>query len=338
MSLPENNALVLPWLARGRAVASMSNQDDAVRWLNTVGQHRAARILQKGTVGASATTDSDVATMIGAWTGTMSTSSVFYRLVNDGLVRKLPFHKRIGLATSSPTGAIVAEGAARPISRIVISSAMLQPIVVSSMLVTTKEMLLEPEAEGLFNRELKSVLGQAVDATFIEAILGDTGAVSIPSSGADVDDAIADVRAALLALAPTGDASRLVWLLSPDTARRGSTLGTEGGGVFPSLGPAGGEIRGVVALTSNGIPAGTAALIDCAQIAAASGAVDVRVSSQADVEMSDTPAHDASTPTPANLVSMFQSNSVAMKATATIAATRLNEAGAVLVEGIAWGG
>ena len=117
-----------------------------------------------------------------------------------------------------------------------------------------------------------------------------------------------------------------------------NTLGAEGGGVFPSLGPAGGEIRGVTALVSNGIPAGTAALVDCAQIAAAAGEVDVRVSSNADIEMSDAPGHDATTPTGASLVSMFQSNGLAMKATATIAVTRLSEAGAVLVEDIAWGG
>ena len=258
-AMPENPALILPWVARGRAAASLSNRDDAVRWLNTVGQHRAARIMQKAAVGASATTDSDVATMVGAWTGSMSTSSVFYRLYNDGFVRKLPFWQRIGLATSLPSGSVVAEGAARPVSRVVISSTTLHPITVSSLLVATKEMLMQPESESLFNRELKSVLGQAVDAAFIDVLFQDTGAINNPSAGDTEADALTDLRTALLALAPTGDASRLAWLLAPDVARRGSVLGAAGGGVFPSLGPAGGEIRGVVALVSNGLPAGTAA-------------------------------------------------------------------------------
>jgi len=266
----------------------------------------------------------------------MSTSSVFYRLYNDNLVRKLPFHKRIGLATSSPSGSVVTEGAARPISRVVISSTMLQPIVVSSMLVATRELLLEPESEGLFNRELKSVLGQAVDAAFLSILFDDTAAIVISSSGSAVDDAMLDVRSALLNLGTVGDQSRLAWLLSPSVARRASALGAAA--VFPEMTPSGGMLRGVVALVSNGIPAGTAALVDCAQIAAAAGEVDVRVSSNADVEMSDTPAHTSAVPTPATLVSMFQSNSVAMRAIATIAATRLSNAGAVLLEGIEWGG
>ena len=84
MTMTENASLTLPWLARGRAAASLSNSDDAVRWLNQSGQPRAARLLQKGAVGASATTDSDAATMVGAWTGSMSTNSVFYKIYNDG--------------------------------------------------------------------------------------------------------------------------------------------------------------------------------------------------------------------------------------------------------------
>jgi len=59
-SMPENAALTLPWLARGRALASLSNADDAAKWLVQNGAHRAARILQKGSVAASSTLDSDV--------------------------------------------------------------------------------------------------------------------------------------------------------------------------------------------------------------------------------------------------------------------------------------
>ena len=55
--------------------------------------------------------------------------------------------------------------------------------------------------------------------------------------------------------------------------------------------------------------------------------------------MADDSAHDSITPTGASLVSMFETNSLAMHATpATIAATRLNDSAVVLLEGIDWAG
>ena len=169
MSMSENAALVLPWLARGRALASVSNGDDAARWLIEKGALRAARILQKAAVPASSTADSDTGVMIGAYTSSMATASVFYKLL-DGCFRKLPMFQRIGLATSSPTAGILLEGQAGPVSRIVIGNTVLRPVTVASMLVATREMLFDPGAESLFNRELKNVIGQAVDAAFLSDI------------------------------------------------------------------------------------------------------------------------------------------------------------------------
>ena len=117
-----------------------------------------------------------------------------------------------------------------------------------------------------------------------------------------------------------------------------ATLGADDGGTFPSMTPAGGQLRGLNCLVSSGIPAGQLVVLDAAQIAAAATEVDVRVSGQADVEMSDTPAHDGVTPTAASLVSMFQANSVAMRAVATIAAQRLRDDALALITGIDWGG
>jgi hypothetical protein len=335
-SMPENVGLTLPWLLRGKALASLSNADDARAWLIQNGALRAARILQKATVAAVSTTDSDVAAMIGAWTSSMATASVFYKLLADGF-RKLPVHQRIALATSSPTAGVVFEGRAAPVSRIVIGHTVLAPITVGSLLVATREMLFDPGAEALFNRELKNVLAQAVDAAFISILFDGTAATTIASSGPTPEDAVADIRAALLALGSVGEASRLVALASTDVAMKAATLGAEGGGTFPSMTPAGGQLRGLNCLVSSGMLAGQLAVLDAAQVAAAGSEVDVQVSSQSDVEMSSTPAHDAVTPTPATLVSMWQTNSVSMRAVATIAATRLRDDAVVLIEGIDWG-
>jgi hypothetical protein len=109
MTNADKATLTLPMLARGRALASLTNADDAANWLIQNNAARAARIL-KAPVPASSTTNNDVAVMIGAWTSSMASASVFYKLLNDGLFRKLPPHVRIALASSSPTAGITGEG------------------------------------------------------------------------------------------------------------------------------------------------------------------------------------------------------------------------------------
>ena len=194
-----------------------------------------------------------------------------------------------GWPVGAASAGIVLEGRSAPLSRIVIDHTTLQPVKVVSMLAMTRELALEPGAETLFVRELRNALGTACDSALIETLLSDTDATTISSSGSSPEAAVADVRAALLALGTVGDGARLVWLLAADVARKGSALGAEGGGVFPSLGPSGGEIRGVVAVTSAGIPAGSAVLLDCAQIAAGALQIDVQVAGAATLEMSDAP-------------------------------------------------
>lgn len=337
-TMPENSSLTLAWLARGRAYASIHNAEEAEAWLVQRGHPRAARLLVKGPIAATGTQDSDTAAMIGAWSQSMSSASAFYKLLDGNSFRRMPLHQRIGLATSRPTAAVVGEGRGIPISRAVISSIILQPITVGSMLVCTKEMLFDPGAEGLFNKELKSVVGEAVDAAFVAALFDGSAAITVPSGGSAAADALNDVRGALLALGPVGDASRIWALAAPDVAIRASTLGAEGGGVFPSMTPSGGQLRGMNTLVSNGIPAGSLAIFDAMQVAAAGGTIDIRVSTQSDVEMSDSPASDATVPTGVSLVSMFESNCVAMRATAMIAAQRLRDDCCVLIENINWGG
>jgi hypothetical protein len=189
----------------------------------------------------------------------------------------------------------------------------------------------------LFNKELKSIVGQSVDAAFLNHLLDDTAANTIPSSGTSPANAVADLRAALLALGPVDEASRLVALTSTDVAMKAVTLGAEGSGTFPGMTPAGGQLRGLNCLVSNGLPPGQLAGLDAAQVAAAATEVDVQVSSEADLEMSDAPLSNSTTPTGASLVSMFSTNSIAMRAVATIAASRLPDDAVVLIENIDWG-
>ena len=62
----------------------------------------------------------------------------------------------------------------------------------------------------------------------------------------------------------------------------------------------------------NFVPAGLIALIDSQGIALAEGASEVRTTDKPAVEMQDAPTISAAAPTAANLVSLWQTNSVAV--------------------------
>jgi hypothetical protein len=69
------------------------------------------------------------------------------------------------------------------------------------------------------------------------------------------------------------------------------------------------------------------------------GAVDVKVSDQATIEMTDTPAGDATTPTAGSTayVSMFQTNSLAILAERFITWKKLRSTAVVFMDDVNWG-
>ena len=129
--------------------------------------------------------------------------------------------------------------------------------------------------------------------------------------------------------------AKLYWIAAPDVAKMASILDPD---VFPAMSASGGEIANLPAVVSSGVPDGSLYLIDGSGIAADGGAVTVSASSQADILMDTQPSMDATTPTPASMVSMFQSNSTALKADAWFGVQVLRDDAVAVIEGISWGG
>ena len=101
----------------------------------------------------------------------------------------------------------------------------------------------------------------------------------------------------------------------------------------------GGELANLPCIVSSGVPAGSLLyLVDASGIAADGGPVTVTASGQADVLMETAPNMSTATPTPAQMVSMFQTNSTALKAHAWFAAEVLRDDAVAVVTGINWGG
>jgi HK97 family phage major capsid protein len=292
---PETTSAIatLGWVARAKALVGRSDRHSVENWLAANGAPAAAqRIFAKATVGSGNTIDSDLADgiSISAWSDSLRTRSVFYRLLADSAFMRVPMRTRVGLAISTATGAVVPEGAAIPVSRITLDNVLLEPVKASALIVCTNELLQNVSAAGqqLFNRELMGAVSDAVDTEFLDLVTS-TGTTSTASAGVTSVDAKHDLRTALLAL-DIGGASKLYWIATPDVAARASTLAdTAGGDAFAAMSASGGELANLPAIVSSGVPSGSLYLVDASGIAADGGPVTVETSWQADVLMDTAP-------------------------------------------------
>jgi hypothetical protein len=259
--------------------------------------------------------------------------SMFYNLLEGGNLARVPLRTRLGVVTQSATGDVLAEGVAAPVSKMALSGPALEPVKAVALIVVTDDIIktAAPGAQALLSRELRNSVAAAVDLSFWRMLDGDD-TVSIPATA----DPLADLRAALAAVSLTGSED-LVFLASPDVAVRASTYVNAGGvRLFPLMGPAGGQMLNVPVLVSGALPAGTLALLDSSSVAAGSETITLDLSDSATLEMRDNPTADSVEGTPANQVSMFQTNSVAFRSVAWFAAERFRQQSFALINNVNW--
>jgi hypothetical protein len=104
------------------------------------------------------------------------------------------------------------------------------------------------------------------------------------------------------------------------------------------MSPTGGKIRGVECLVSDGLATDSLALVNAASFAAAVESIQDRTTDSASFEMSATPANQIRTPTAAQMVSMFQTDSRAAMLEIFFAWEKLRDDAIAIVEDISWGG
>jgi hypothetical protein len=141
---------------------------------------------------------------------------------------------------------------------------------------------------------------------------------------------------------PLHAASRLYLVVTADNAvHLALTTSPAGGFLYPDMTPAGGTIAGITTLVSDGLPAASsgtsnALLIDASGLVLGDGTITLDASRHASLEMSDAPAHNSDTPTGSSLVSMWQTNSVALKAERYFGFEAIRDDAVVLISDAAW--
>lgn len=277
----------------------------------------------------------DMQIIVSAFVQQLRNHSAFYRLL-DGMVR-VPFRTQVSMISADATAWIVGEGKPIPVTGAALKALRLDPKKAAALLVMTEELLRATQSERNMTLALRRAISAAADGRFFNLVI-DAATPTTPSSGPLAANAVADIKA-LLSAVPLRTESAPLLVMSPEVQVSAATLTNVSGNFqFPNLTVTGGDILGIPVVPSEQIGAGRVALFDGAGIAGESGTIDIEASAQADIEMLATALEqDSGVPAHATLVSMFQTNSVAIRAVVDFDATRLRDDAVAVLSGVEWG-
>lgn len=294
--------------------------------------------LQKSPVSAGTTDDSNFAAPLIYPT---FAAREFAQLVEKGSIigrltgaRRLPFNVAYPAQTTATTPSVawMGSGQAAPVGKASLTSNTLAVMRVGGMLVVTNELLRHgsPESENIIQAMMTRAAIEFLDQQFIDpgvAAVANVSPASVLNGTANVRQATgstaitlaADLASVAGTAADNNALGNPYWVMTRATAVRIACLrDTAGGTAFPTVTAAGGTLLGISVIVSNVVPSSTSAgsiiaLVDAAQVDVALGAFDVAASDQAAVQMDNAPTQDSGTPTATQLVSMFQTNSSAIR-------------------------
>jgi len=275
------------------------------------------------------------------------------RFGNGGVpaLRRVPFRVPLIQQTGGSTGYWVGEGAAKPLTKPAWGRTELAPLKAANIAVATMEALRDssPSAETLLRDDLAAAIAAAIDLAFIDPANAGTAGVKprsitngltpIASSGNDAAAIREDVRLAMAAfVAANNPLSSGVWIMSAGTALALSMMRTAlDQPEFAGITMTGGTFFQLPVIVSEHV-GDYVVLANASDVwVADDGGVTVDMSTEASLQMDDAPAGSSVTPTAAQLVSMFQTNSVAFRAERTINWARRRDTGVAVISGVAWG-
>lgn len=292
----------------GGSSPELANSFAAARW--------GAEGLAISKAAQAALTSGDIGTADAIeFSGVVREKSVLGGLVGT---RPVPLNKLILARTNGATGFWVSEAAPVPLLKPVLAGSMLTAKKVAAIICTTIEAARaeSPAAEAGLQMDLETGCIGALDSAFLDP--ANAGSDAVPASVthsaptvAATSDAVADLKVLITAFA--GDMSSAYLVTDPETATGLALLRTASGTfLLPDASPRGGSILGIPLLVSRHSPRDTSggqiALVDASGIAVAMEGVELSQSENTSLAMADSPT------SPAQMVSMFQTNTVALKA------------------------
>src|SRR5690625_304739 len=358
-------------LARVRALARIDDRYDNARHAakSLYGENSKiyGHLKQRANVPAASTGDDDWAGfLVGEETDVYADFIEFLRpqtilgkFGTDGIpaLRSVPFNVPLIGVTSGATAYWVGEGDAKPLTSFEGERNALQPYTVAALAAATKQLLRRssPSADRLIRDALADAVIERMDVSFIDPANGGgqaapasitNGIDPIGTTGCDADAIRCDISAMVTAISKARNPfSSGVWIMSSQMAvalwQMRNPLGQR---EFPDLGLNGGIFEGFPVIVSDYLgdeqymATGHVALVNASDIYIGDeDNLDVTMSEDASLEMVDNPTGSSTDPTPAQLVNMFQTNSVAFRVEREIGWMRRRPGAVALLSGANWG-
>lgn len=296
----------------------------------------------KAAVAAGTTTDSDWASALveynqfaGDFVTYLRPKTILGKFGTGNIpqLRQIPFNVHIRGQTTGGSGYWVGQGSPKPLTKFNFNDAYLGFAKVANIAVLTQELMRfsNPAAEGLVRDALAEALMERMDTDFIDPDKAEesnvspasitNGVTQLISSGTDADAVRTDLAAMLQQFINNNiTPSSGVWIMSESTALTLSLMRNAlGQREFPDITMLGGTLEGLPVITSEFVSADTNGafihLVNTSDIwLADDGQVVIDASREASLQMLDNPTNNSSDGTPTTMVSMFQTNSVAIRA------------------------
>lgn len=280
-------------------------------------------------------------------------------------LRRVPFRVPLIGQTGGGEGYWVGEGKPKPLTSFDFARQTLEPLKVANIAVVSEEVLRDssPSADVIIRDALAAALRERLDRDFINPAKSAAAGISpasitngvtavVASGTGDEDDIRADIRALMATfIAASNPPSSGVWIMSSTTALSLSLMvNTMGQPAFPGITMAGGTFWGLPVIVSDYVPAVTAgspavttgyvALVNAQDIYLAdNGDIRIDMSQEASLQMDSAPtSHDAGTGDGTELVSLWQTNSVAFRAERSLNWAKRRASAVALLSGVKWGG
>jgi HK97 family phage major capsid protein/HK97 family phage prohead protease len=316
---------------------------------------------QKATVPAGSTTNAtwagnlvDTTNLAGEFVDYLRPQTIIGRI--PGLTR-VPFNVRF---TGQSTGAVanwVGQGKAKPVTSFSTTADTLLFTKIAAIAVITDELARysSPNAETMVRNELARAVVEREDIDFIDPASAASSGVNpasitngltpLSSAGTSADNIRTDIQNLLEYFIlnnvnPTG-----LVLVMPNTLALAAMIlrNSLGQPEFPELTMTGGTLMGIPVITSQyaANQSGSGNIIVALNAPdiylADDGNVSLSASREASIEMSDAPSGDSVAGTGASLVSMFQTNSIAIRAERSINWAKRRSTAVVFMDDVNWG-
>jgi HK97 family phage prohead protease len=245
------------------------------------------------------------------------------------------------------------EGKAKPLTAFAFTRTTLAPLKVATICVLTMESVRfsSPKSDTIVRDQLAAAVRERIDIDFITpsktAVAGispasiTNGAPTIVSSGDDADAIRVDVRSLIAKYtAANNPPTSGVFIMGSTTAGGLASLTNPlGQPEFAAMSFTGGTLFGYPVIVSDYVPAAIVVLVNASDIYLADdGEVSVDSSTEASLEMTDAPTGSSITPTATSLVSMYQTNSIAVRAERVLNWARRRTQSVAYLTSADWGG